>query len=300
MSTPETEHRTLVRDFLSSRRARLTPGQVGLPTFGDRRRVPGLRREEVALLAGVSIDYYVRMERGNLAGASEAVLDAVARALRLDEAERDHLFALARAAGPAPRHKPRPAATNVSPGVQHVLDAITGAPAWVRNQRHDILAMNPLARALYAPILRSAVAGPTARRPANTARFIYLDPAAPGFFVDYDNVARDAAAMLQLEAGRSPHDADLHSLVGELSTQSELFRKHWASYDVRFHRSGRKRLRHPDVGELDLAFEGMDLDSAPGLRLNVYTAEPGTSSADGLQLLANLAATIPDVARTDA
>jgi transcriptional regulator with XRE-family HTH domain len=287
----QVDHRTLVRDFLVSRRERITPDQAGLPAYGGaHRRVKGLRREEVALLAGVSIDYYVRMERGNLAGASDQVLRGVADALQLDEAEREHLVALARAAGPAPRRtRTRPAL--VRPVVQQVLDAMTDAPSWVRNGRHDILAVNSLARALYSSVLESAVAGATDKRPANTTRFMFLDPAARDFFMDYERMAADAAAMLRLEAGRSPHDADLHSLVGELSTQSDLFRRHWASQNVKFHRSGRKRLRHPAVGELDLNFEAMDLPSEPELRLNVYTADPGTPTADGLRLLASWAAT---------
>ena len=203
------DNRAQVREFLASRRARITPGQAGLPAYGGNRRVKGLRREEVALLAGVSIDYYIRMERGDLAGASEAVLDGVANALQLDEAEREHLQALARSAGPTATRRARPSPTTVRPVIQQVLDAITEAPAWIRNARHDILAMNPLARALYSPVLDSAVAGATAKRAANTTRFIYLDPAAREFFVDYDRIATDAAAMLRLEAGRNPHDKDL-------------------------------------------------------------------------------------------
>jgi transcriptional regulator with XRE-family HTH domain len=285
------DNRAQVREFLASRRARITPGQAGLPAYGGNRRVKGLRREEVALLAGVSIDYYIRMERGDLAGASEAVLDGVANALQLDEAEREHLQALARSARPTATRRPRPGPSTVRPVIQQVLDAITEAPAWIRNARHDILAMNPLARALYSPVLDSAVAGATAKRAANTTRFIYLDPAAREFFVDYDRMATDAAAMLRLEAGRNPHDKALITLVGELSTQSELFRQHWASHNVKFHRSGRKRLRHPAVGELDLNFEAMELPSEPGLRLNLYTADPDTPAADGLKLLASWAAT---------
>ena len=283
-------HRAQVRDFLISRRERITPEQAGLPAYGGNRRVKGLRREEVALLAGVSNDYYVRMERGNLAGASDAVLDGVATALQLDEAEREHLFALARAAGPSTRRR-RPAATSVRPVIQQVLDAITDAPAWVRNARHDILGMNALARALYSPVLDSAAGGATSKRAANTTRFLYLDAAARDFFIDFDRMAQDAAAMLRLEAGRNPHDGDLHSLVGELSTQSELFRQHWASQNVKFHRSGRKRLRHPAVGELDLNFETMQMPSEPTLQFNIYTADPGTPAADALKLLASWAAT---------
>jgi hypothetical protein len=218
------------------------------------------------------------------------VLDALANALRLDEAERDHLFALARAAGPG-RSRRRIVPKTVRPVIQQVLDAMTDAPAWVRNGRHDIVAMNALARALYSPVLSSPVAGPAGRRPANTTRFVYLDPAATEFFVDYDVIANDAAAYLRLEAGRNPHDKDLIEMVGELSTRSELFRRRWASADVKFHRSGKKRLRHPVVGVLDLNFESMELPSEPGLHLNVYTADPGTPTADGLKLLASWAAT---------
>jgi transcriptional regulator with XRE-family HTH domain len=286
------QHRIQVKEFLASRRERISPEQAGLPAYGrDNRRVKGLRREEVALLAGVSIDYYVRMERGNLAGASDAVLDGVATALQLDDAEREHLFSLARAAGPT-RARRRPPATSVRPVIQQVLDAVTEAPAWIRNARHDILAMNTLARALYSPVLSSAAAGVSGKRAANTTRFIYLDPAARDFFIDYDRMAQDAAAMLRLEAGRNPHDRDLITLVGELSTQSELFRQHWASHDVTFHRSGRKRLRHPAVGELDLNFESMELPSEPELRLNMYTADPDTAAADGLKMLASWSATM--------
>ena len=275
-----------IREFLSSRRARIAPEQVGLPAHGSNRRVKGLRREEVALLAGVSVDYYVRMERGSLAGASDRVLDAIASALQLDEAERDHLFHLARQSGrPRSPRRRRPAVT-VRSTLRQVLDAITDAPAWIRNGRFDVLAMNQLARALYAPVLADP------RRPANTARFVYLAPeAARDFFVDYDQIARDAAAKLRMEAGRNPHDEGLIALVGELSTCSELFRQRWASQDVRLRRSGRKRVRHPIVGQLELDVESLELPAEPGLRLNVYTAPAGTPSADGLALLASWAAT---------
>jgi len=273
-----------IREFLSSRRARLSPEQAGLPAYGGNRRVKGLRREEVAMLAGVSVDYYVRMERGNLSGASETVLDALASALRLDEAEREHLFSLARESGPRGSRRRRTNGT-LRPALRQVLDAIADAPAWIRNGRHDVLAMNQLARALYSPVLADP------RRPANTTRFVYLHPGeAERFFVDYDQITRDAAAMLRLEAGNNPHDEQLIALVGELSTRSELFRQRWASQDVRFHRSGRKRLNHPVVGQLDLDFEAMPLPSEPGLQLNIYTAAAGTPTADGLKLLASWAA----------
>jgi hypothetical protein len=219
------------------------------------------------------------------------VLEALADALRLDEAERAHLFALARESGARSGRRKRTVPTSIRPPIQQVLDAMTEAPAWVRNGRHDVLAMNSLARALYSPVLADP------RRPANTTRFVYLQPeAAREFFVDYDRIAKDAAAMLRLEAGRNPHDKALIELVGELSTRSELFRTRWASYDVQFHRSGRKRLRHPAVGQLDLDFESLELASAPGLVINVYTAPAGTPTADALKLLASWAASQEDLA----
>lgn len=212
------------------------------------------------MLAGVSVDYYVRMERGGLAGASDSVLDALATALQLDDAEREHLFDLARAASAGSARRARKPSVTVRPAIQQVLEAINDAPAWVRNGRHDILAMNPLARALYEPVFAS-----DPRRPANTTRFVYLHPdQVRELFVDYDQIATDDAAMLRLEAGRNPHDKALIELVGELSTRSELFRQRWATQDVRYHRSGRKRLRHPAVGQLDLDFEAMELPSEPG------------------------------------
>ena len=182
------DNRTEIREFLASRRARLTPQQAGLPSYGGHRRVAGLRREEVALLAGVSVDYYTRLERGNLGGASESVLDALARALQLDEAERTHLFDLARAANATPGTRRRPASQRIRPGVQRVLDAMTGAPAWIRNGRADVLAANRLGRALYAPVFDSPV------RPANTARFTFLDPRATDFYADWERTADDMVA----------------------------------------------------------------------------------------------------------
>lgn len=275
-----------IREFLSSRRARLTPDKAGLPAYGGNRRVPGLRREEVAMLAGVSVDYYNRLERGRISGASDSVLEALADALQLDEAERVHLFDLARrsaSSGSARRKPSRP--DTVRPVVQQVLDSITGAPAWVRNARHDHLAHNQLGRALYSPVLTDP------RRPANSARFIYLDPAAQNFFVDWERAADDIAAMLRSEAGRHPHDQNLQDLIGELSTCSEDFRRRWATHNVRFHRTGVKRLHHPVVGDLTLNFEAMALSSDPDLTLLVYTADPHTPSADALRMLAAWAAT---------
>jgi transcriptional regulator with XRE-family HTH domain len=280
------DNRAQVREFLISRRERISPVQAGLPAYGgSNRRVKGLRREEVALLAGVSIDYYIRMERGNLTGASDAVLDGIASALQLDEAERAHLFDLARAAQPAPPRQRRRKASGVTDGIQQILDAITDAPAWVRNARHDMLAANRLARALYAPVLADP------RRPANNARFVYLDPAAREFFADWERAADDIAAMLRSEAGSNPHDPQLIELIGELSTRSEEFRTRWAAHNVRFHRTGRKCIHHPVVGVLDLNFEAMEFPAHPGLTLLAYTAPADTPTADSLRMLASWAAT---------
>jgi transcriptional regulator with XRE-family HTH domain len=282
------DNRTEIREFLVSRRARITPERAGLPVFGGHRRVPGLRREELALLAGVSVDYYTRLERGNLSSASESVLDALARALKLDDAERAHLFDLARTADISTgRTRRRPTAKHVRPGVQRILDAMTGAPAFVRNGRLDILAANRLGFALYSPMY----AGPA--RPANHGRFVFLDPRARNFYPDWERAANDTVALLRAEAGRDPHDRGLSHLVGELSTRSETFRTRWAAHNVRAHRSGVKHFHHPAVGDLDLTFEAMELSADPGLSLLAYSAEPASASQDGLSLLASWAAT-PD------
>ncbi|MGN6332216.1 MAG: helix-turn-helix domain-containing protein [Motilibacteraceae bacterium] len=273
-----------VSDFLTSRRARLSPQEAGLPAYGGNRRVAGLRREEVAMLAGLSVDYYTKLERGNLAGASEAVLASISRALRLDEAENEHLFHLARRAGrQAPRR--RPATARLRSSIRRVLDAIDDAPAWVRNARYDVLATNRLAHALLLPALAGR------RQPVNLARFMFLDQAAKTFWRDWDLAASDAVAYLRAEAVRTPQDKDLSDLVGELATRSQEFGRLWARHDVRFHRTGHKLMHHPVVGDLDLSFEAMEFPSDPGLALIVYTAEPGSPSADALQLLATWAAT---------
>jgi transcriptional regulator with XRE-family HTH domain len=283
--------RTEIREFLTSRRAKITPDQVGLPTYGSR-RVPGLRREEVAVLAGVSVPYYTRLERGDMSGASESVLDALARALQLDEAERAHLFDLARASQPtgAPR-RPRQTKQSVRPAVQQILDAMTGAAAFVRNDRLDILGGNELGYALYSEMFISPV------RPVNTARFVFLDPRARDFYVDWERAATDVVAVLRSAAGRDPHDRGLSDLVGELSTQSEAFRTRWAAHNVRFHVNGIKHFHHPVVGELSLNFERMDLAADPGLTIFTYTAEPASRSEDALNLLASWTAT-PDAPET--
>ena len=274
-----------IREFLTSRRAKITPGQAGLTAYGPR-RVAGLRREEVAVLAGVSVPYYTRLERGHISGVSEGVLEALARALQLDDAERAHLFDLARAAGPMTKRRRRPAPKQIRPSVQRLLDAITGAPALVQNGRLDILGANQLARALYSELFRD----PT--RPANHARFNFLNPRARDLYPDWERGADDAVALLRTEAGRDPYDRDLTELIGELSTRSEEFRARWADHNVRLHQTGAKRFHHPVVGDLTLTFEMMELAGDPGLNLLTFTAEPGSKSDEALNLLGSWSATV--------
>jgi len=266
-----------VREFLTTRRAKVTPDQVGLLAVGNQRRVPGLRREEVALLAGVSPDYYVRLERGNLAGVSEQVLNALARALRLDDAERAHLFALARAANGPVHGARRSAVTKIRPGVLLILESLSG-PAYVRNTRGDILAANTAAYALYGGILDRD------RMPLNLHRFLFLDDRAPTFFLDWDDVADGAVAALRAEAGRHPDDRSLTDLVGELATKSQAFRTRWAQHNVKHHRTAAKRLHNALVGDIDLTGESLEL---PGDNLVIitYTAEPDSPAAEALRFL---------------
>ncbi|MET8436234.1 helix-turn-helix transcriptional regulator [Streptomyces sp900116325] len=282
------DNREEVREFLTSRRAKINPEQAGLP-FGSRRRVPGLRRSEVAALADMSVEYYAKLERGSLAGVSPAVLEAVARALQLDDAERAHLLHLAQAAdGSDALTRPRRRASRQwTPhrSLQWTLEAITAGPAFVRNGRMDILAANQLARAFYSDVYASP------GNQANLARFNFLDPASHRFYPDWDQAADIAVAILRTEAGRNPHDKDLHDLVGELSTRSDEFRTRWGAHNVRHHGTGTKRFHHAAVGELTLAFEGLDMAAEPGLTLTIYTAEPGSPSEEGLRLLASWAAT---------
>ena len=271
-----------IAEFLTSRRAKVTPEQVGLPTYGPR-RVKGLRREEVASLAGVSVEYYKRLERGNASGVSDGALEALAGALQVDDAERAHLHDLARAVNPvAPKR--RSSQQRVRPVVQRIVDAM-GAPAIVRNSRVDYLHANALGRALYAPIFDSR------EQPANSARFTFLDPAAHDFHADWERTAKDLVAHLRSEAGRNPYDKNFSDLVGELSTRSAEFRTWWAAHNVRYHQTGVKRLHHPVVGDLELSYEVMDLPADAGLNVSVYSAEPGSRSQEALDLLASWTAT---------
>jgi transcriptional regulator with XRE-family HTH domain len=276
--------RSEIRDFLTSRRARITPQDAGLKVFGPR-RVPGLRREEVATLAGLSVDYYNRLERGNLGGASDSVLDALADALRLDEAERAHLLDLARASQPTSRARRRAASHTVRPSVQWTLDAMTASPAFAENGRLDALGANQLGRALYPTLFGRG------RQPGNWARYVFFDPEARTFFADWDRAAKDCVAILRSEVGRNAHDRELSDLVGELATKSEQFRGLWAAHNVRLHTKGVKRFNHPIVGELELSYNRLDVSADPGLMIVAYTAEPGSRSAEALGLLASWAAT---------
>lgn len=278
--------RSEIREFLMSRRARLTPEEAGLPG-GRNRRVPGLRRGEVAMLADVSVEYYGRLERGDFTGVSDAVLDALASALRLDAAEHAHLLDLVRLlTGSTPRRR-RPAGGSPSPraGIQHILDAITAAPAFVRNGRADILATNRLGRALYDDMYASST------RPVNHARFIFFDPRARRFYPNWDQAADDIVAILRSEAGHNPFDRSLTDLVGELSTRSDEFRTRWGAHNVRHHHTGLKHFHHHAIGDISLSFDAMQLPADEGLSLLIYTAAPGTPAADALRLLGSWAAT---------
>ena len=283
------DNRQEVREFLTTRRARITPDQAGLPSTGPR-RVPGLRRSEVATIAGLSVEYYAKLERGQIAGASTGVLEALARALQLDDTERAHLFDLARAADGIPTSgRPRRRTTGKASSrlsLQWALDAIKDGIAFVRDSHQNLLATNTLGRAFYSPVI-----GDGGRVP-NLARFQFLDSASRDFYPDWDLFAEMCVGIMRAEAGRDPHDRGLQDLVGELSTRSEVFRRLWADHNVRTHGTGTKRFNHPVVGELTLAYEELAITAEPGLVLLIYTAEPASPSAERLQLLASWTAPV--------
>jgi transcriptional regulator with XRE-family HTH domain len=282
------DNRQEVREFLSSRRARITPEQAGLPAGGNR-RVPGLRRGEVANLADVSVEYYGRLERGQIGGASSAVLDAIADALQLDDTERAHLFDLARAADGVPtsgrsRGRRMTSKTASRPSMHWLLASLKDSVAGIVDQRMNLLATNDLGRAFYAPVI-----GDGGRTP-NLARFQFLDPVAQDFYPDWELFAEMCVAVMRAKAGQDPHDKEMQDLVGELSTRSDTFRTLWAAHNVRTHGTGSKRFDHPVVGELTLAYEELLVTAEPGIALMTYTAEPGSPSAERLRLLASWAA----------
>lgn len=233
------------------------------------------------MLAGISVEYYTRLERGSARGASEDVLEGIARALQLDEAERAHLFHLVRTVSRTSPPRRRPTQERVRPSVQRILDSMSEVPAYVRNGRLDILSANQLGHSLFSELFTDPV------RPANLARFIFFNRRATEFFDDWESAANDAVAILRAEAGRDPYDRRLSDLIGELSTRSEEFRVRWAAHDVKFHRTGDKRVHHPIVGDLTLAYEALELPADTGQRLLVYTPEPGSPSQEALNLLAS-------------
>lgn len=283
-----------VRDFLTTRRAKVTPAMVGLPPGGTR-RVPGLRRGEVAVLAGVSVEYYTKLERGDLRGVSEEVLEAIASALRMDQAEREHLLDLARTANVGTRaRRSRPARQDVRPSLLHLIASITEGAAVLGSMRSEIVGTNPLARALYDPMFRSQA------EPPQYGRFIFLDPAAREFYPDWERIADGNVASLRTVAGRRPYDKSITDLVGELSTRSEEFRTRWARHDVRLHIEGLKRIRHPQVGIVELEYNVLDLPADSEHTLTVYTAPPGSGSEEKLRLLASWWASEQAAQDTDA
>jgi transcriptional regulator with XRE-family HTH domain len=268
-----------ISEFLTSRRARITPDQAGLRAFGSRRRVTGLRREEVAMLAGISVEYYTQLERGNVKGVSEDVLEAVIRALQLDEIERTHLFDLTRAAKQLP-NRPRAAPIQVRAAVQRVLDTITDGAAFIRNPRADFLTGNRLAYALYSDAFT------TFDRPVSLPRFVFLDPRARTFYRRWEGLAAATVGSLRAEAARDPFDHDLTQLIGELSMRSDDFRRLWATHDVTQYRSGTQYFHHEVVGDLDLSYESFNLAGDIAQTLVVYTAEAGSPSQASLDRLA--------------
>ncbi len=277
--------RSDIRQFLTTRRAKITPEQAGLPAYGRRRRVSGLRREEVALLAGISIEYYTRLERGNARGVSDSVLDALARALQLDDVERTHLIDLVRTANATRPARRRPTREQVRPSVQRILDTMTGTAAFVRNARLDILSANQLGYALYSPVFLDPV------RPANLARFIFLDRHAAEFYGDWDGIAHAAVGSLRADAGHNPYDRQLSDLVGELSTRSKEFAARWAAHNVKHYRSGEQPFHHPIVGDLTLNYDALEIPADPGQTIVAYTAQPHSPSQQALNLLANWTST---------
>ncbi|MFE3249823.1 helix-turn-helix transcriptional regulator [Streptomyces sp. NPDC059209] len=270
-----------IREFLIAKRASITPEQAGLAAGDSERRVPGLRREEVAVLAGMSPDYYTKLERGStkLRTASDGVLDSIARVLQLTDVERDHLYTLARGAA-APRLA-APVQEGLRASMQRVLDSLA-VPALAYNTRQDVIATNLLGRAMFAQLLDSDQ--------PNLARFTFLDSRAEQFFADWPLACSLTAAMLRFQAGRDPLDTGLTALIGELSTRSPRFRQDWADQDVHEHRTGRKTYRHPEVGNLDVSYDVLEMPGEPGISITTYSAEDGSPMAEKFPMLARWAA----------
>jgi len=267
-----------------TRRAKISPEDAGLPSGSGNRRVKGLRREEVAVLAGVSTEYYAQIERGDIGRASEEILHALATALRLDDIERQHLLDLSHAAGPRVRRPQQ--AVRVHANVQQMMDAMPGIPASIHNGRLDLVAANPLGRALYANIY-DRYNGPDV---PNLASYVFLDEHSQTMFPDWNAVAEDAVATLQAHSARQSRNKSFAQLIGQLSVQSSVFRNLWATHNVSSHLRGKKRIHHPAVGELDLKYEALALPGAAGLQMITFLPEPGSSTDDALRLLGSLIA----------
>ncbi|MFD5797334.1 helix-turn-helix domain-containing protein [Streptomyces diastatochromogenes] len=284
------DRRAELSEFLRSRRARLKPEDVGLRDFGRHRRVPGLRREELAQLAGVSVAYYTRLEQGNGRNVSAEVLDSIARALRLTDAEHAHLTHLAKPKA----HKKKPAARQqqVRAALCRLLDVMEGVPAYIVGRRAEILAWNRMAAAVFGDWSEL----PPAER--NWARLVFLHPDYRDLFVDWEQKAIDIVCALRMDAGCYPDDPRLSALVGELSVKSDEFRRLWATHDVKEKSHGVKRLHHPLVGDLSLHFEGFRLTDDSDMSLVTYHAEPGSPSAESLRLLASWGTDATRAART--
>ncbi|UXN32738.1 helix-turn-helix transcriptional regulator [Glutamicibacter sp. M10] len=276
-----------LRSFLTTRRARTTPEEAGMQPFPGTRRVAGMRREEVAYLAGISVDYYTRLERGRVTGISEEILEAVSRALKLNEVEHEHLFSLVRALRPRSSWPPRtkPAATTQHEDIlQRIVDAID-VPAFIQNPRLDVVASNPIGWKLFPYAQQYLDRGE--KRRFNHMRFQLLDPRAQDFYVDWEGSIRGGVALLRQAAGRDREDQELFTLIGELSAKSELFRTLWASHDVQKYHRATKRLRHPLVGQLVFDSQSLTVDGGSGYNLVIYTVEPGSPTHDALQILNN-------------
>ncbi|MDN3352552.1 helix-turn-helix transcriptional regulator [Actinomadura sp. DC4] len=273
------DRRAELGDFLRSRRARLRPAELGLPDYGGRRRVPGLRREELARLAGVSVDHYVRLEQGRTLHFSEAVLDAVARALRLDPVEREHLYRLARPRPEQERGEGTPEPQRVRAGLRRLLDSAADVPAYIVGRNTDVLAWNRLATALITDF------GALPPRRRNLARLVFFDEGTRALYADWRAKARDVTAYLRLDAGRHPGDPSTAALVDELSSGSPDFRDVWAEHRLKDKTHGRYVYLHPLVGELDLGFEALRLPDDPDQVLIAHTVEEGSPSQTALRLL---------------
>ena len=286
--------RTELRNFLSTRRARISPEAAGLAAAGGHRRVPGLRREEVALLAEVSVEYYTRLERGRASGVSDSVLDSIGDVLQLDDVEQSHLRRLIRGASADAAVQGRPAPQELRPSLHYLLDAIEGAPAFIRDGRLNLLGANELGRSLYSPHYRAHAEaagrsenGDVQAAGANIARFVFLDEGARTFYTDWEKVAGDIVATLHAEAGRVPDDGELRELVVELCSGSGHFRRLWEAHDVMDQRAGILRLHHPVVGDVEVFMEATPLAADPGLTLVVLPVAPGSPSARALARLSS-------------